>query len=155
MSRSESEYRGRLAPSPTGFLHLGHARTFWMAQARARAANGVLVLRNDDLDRSRVRGEFVKAFLEDLKWFEFDWEEGPDVGGPCGPYNQSERIELYRAAFEMLRESGDLFPCTCSRQDVLRALQAPHQGEEEPVYPGTCREKKLAEIPSGTKINWR
>src|SRR5512135_877571 len=75
-------YRGRLAPSPTGFLHLGHARTFWWAQGRSRAAGGSLVLRNEDLDRSRSRAEFVAAMLEDLRWAGLTWAEGPDVGGP-------------------------------------------------------------------------
>ncbi len=132
-------YRGRLAPSPTGYLHLGHARTFWTAQQRAREQNGTLLLRNEDLDRQRCKPEFVTAMREDLRWFGFDWQEGPDVGGPHAPYTQSERMPLYRAAFEQLRAGGFLYPCTCSRQDVLRALQAPHQGEDEPVYPGTCR----------------
>lgn len=132
-------YRGRLAPSPTGYLHLGHARTFWTAQQRASEQGGALVLRNEDLDRQRCKPEFVTAMLEDLRWFGFEWQEGPDVGGPHAPYTQSERMPLYRAAFEKLHAAGFLFSCTCSRQDVLRALQAPHQGEDEPVYPGTCR----------------
>lgn len=132
-------YRGRLAPSPTGYLHLGHARTFWTAQERASEHGGTLILRNEDLDRARCKPEFVTAMLEDLRWFGFEWQEGPDVGGPHAPYTQSERMQLYRAAFDKLRAAGFLFPCTCSRQDVLRALQAPHQGEDEPVYPGTCR----------------
>lgn len=132
-------YRGRLAPSPTGFLHLGHARTFWTAQERASEQGGPLILRNEDLDRQRCKPEFVTAMLEDLRWFGFDWQEGPDVGGPHAPYTQSERMPHYRAAFDKLRAAGFLFPCTCSRQDVLRASQAPHQGEDEPVYPGTCR----------------
>jgi glutamyl-tRNA synthetase len=148
-------YRGRLAPSPTGLLHLGHAKTFWTAQQRARAAHGELILRNEDLDRSRARPEFVSAFLEDLRWFGFTWDEGPDIGGPHAPYNQSERIELYRAEFNRLVVAGFLYPCTCSRQDVLRALQAPHQGEEEPVYPGTCRAKRIENIPADTRVNWR
>jgi glutamyl-tRNA synthetase len=132
-------YRGRLAPSPTGYLHLGHARTFWTAQQRAREQGNALILRNEDLDRQRCKPEFVTAMLEDLRWFGFEWQEGPDVGGPHAPYTQSERMPLYRAAFDKLRTGGFLFPCPCSRQDVLRALQAPHQGEDEPVYPGTCR----------------
>ena len=134
-----TQYRGRLAPSPTGYLHLGHARTFWIAQQRAQAHNGMLVLRNEDLDPARCKPEFVSALLEDLRWFGFQWQEGPDCGGPSGPYTQSERRELYAAAFEKLRQGGFLYPCTCSRQDVLRALQAPHEGEDEPLYPGTCR----------------
>ncbi len=132
-------YRGRLAPSPTGYLHLGHARTFWTAQQRAAERGGTLLLRNEDLDRQRCKPEFATAMLEDLHWFGFAWAEGPDSGGPHMPYTQSERLPHYRAAFEQLRAAGFLYACTCSRQDVLRALQAPHQGEDEPVYPGTCR----------------
>ncbi len=153
--QESKEYRGRLAPSPTGYLHLGHARTFWVAQERAREAGGKLVLRNDDLDRARVRPEFVDGFVEDLKWFGFEWDEGPDVGGPYSPYDQSARIEVYRGWFEELRRRDAVFPCTCSRQDVLRALQAPHQGEEEPIYPGTCRGKRIEDIPAGMKFSWR
>ena len=166
-------YRGRLAPSPTGLLHLGHARTFWIAQKRARSEGGILVLRNEDLDRARCKPEFVSAMFEDLRWFGFQWQEGPDCGGPFGPYSQSERQRYYLAAFERLRASGYLYPCTCSRQDVLRSLQAPHVGEDEPLYPGHCRPRSFApelatsnstasatepaigNVPPGTKINWR
>jgi len=132
-------YRGRLAPSPTGFLHLGHALTFWRAQQRARAAGGVLVLRNEDLDRARCKPAFVRAMTEDLRWFGLEWQEGPDCGGPCGPYNQCERLGLYARSFEALRAVGAVFPCFCSRKDILSALTAPHAGDEEPIYPGTCR----------------
>src|SRR2546430_779104 len=103
-------YRGRLAPSPTGLLHLGHARTFWIAQERAIANNGALILRNEDLDRARCRSEFVSAMFEDLKWFGFHWQEGPDGGGPYAPYSQSERLSLYRTAFEQLQTSGAIYP---------------------------------------------
>src|SRR6185503_6843941 len=96
-------YRSRFAPSPTGLLHLGHARTFWTAQQRVLAGNGILILRNEDLDRARCKPEFVSAMFEDLKWFGFRWQEGPDCGGPFGPYSQSERLPLYRAAFEQLK----------------------------------------------------
>jgi glutamyl-tRNA synthetase len=143
---SASSYRGRLAPSPTGRLHLGHARTFWTAQQRARAAGGVLVLRNEDLDPARTREDLAAAMLEDLRWFGFDWQEGPDVGGPCAPYEQSARRDHYLAAFERLRAAGAIYPCTCSRRDVQEAAGAPHEappGEawalDEPIYPGTCR----------------
>jgi glutamyl-tRNA synthetase len=143
MSQSNAAYRGRLAPSPTGYLHLGHARTFWIAQERAKAHGGTLVLRNEDLDRVRCKPEFVSAMIEDLEWFGFQWQEGP--------YNQSERMPLYRDAFAKLKDGGFLFPCVCSRKDVQRALQAPHQGDEEPVYPGTCRGRTGA----SRKANWR
>ena len=98
------------------------------------------MLRNEDLDRDRCRPEFVTAMLEDLRWFGFQWQEGPDCGGPCGHYSQSERRTFYIGAFERLRAGGFIYPCKCSRRDVERAMQAPHQGDEEPVYPGTCRE---------------
>lgn len=132
-------YRGRLAPSPTGLLHIGHAGTFWTAFERARESNGILVLRNEDLDGARCKPEFVDAMLADLRWLGVEWQEGPDRGGPFGPYNQSQRHAQYLAAFNTLRERGCVYPCSCSRQDVLRALQAPHATEDEPVYPGTCR----------------
>jgi glutamyl-tRNA synthetase len=132
-------YRGRLAPSPTGYLHIGHARTFWTAAQRAQAAGGTLVFRNEDLYTARSRPEFVQAMMEDLRWFGLSWQEGPDCGGPRGPYAQSQRQPLYLTGFEKLRSGGWLYPCYCSRQDVLRALQAPHADEEEPIYPGTCR----------------
>lgn len=132
-------YRGRLAPSPTGHLHLGHARTFWTAQQRAEAAGGVLVLRNEDLDPDRCRAEFVQAMFEDLRWFGLRWQEGPDCGGPFAPYTQSERRAHYVEAFQRLRAGGFIYPCRCSRRDVQRALQAPHAADDEPVYPGTCR----------------
>lgn len=146
-------YRGRLAPSPTGYLHLGHARTFWIAQERAQAAGGTLILRNDDLDRARCRPEFVAAMYEDLRWFGLHWSEGPDLGGPHAPYDQSARLPIYIAAFERLRTTGLLYPCACSRQDVLRALTAPHPGEEEPLYPGTCRSASPDRARVG--VNWR
>ena len=132
-------YRGRLAPSPTGLLHLGHARTFWIAQQRAQAAGGVLVLRNEDLDATRCRPEFVAAMIEDLRWFGFEWQEGTDVGGPFAPYNQSDRRAFYVEAFHKLLAGGFIYPCVCSRRDVQRAAQAPNLGDEEPLYPGTCR----------------
>ncbi len=149
-------YRGRLAPSPTGFLHEGHARTFWTAQERAEAAGGVLVLRNEDLDPGRSRAAFVEAMMEDLRWFGLRWQEGPDCGGPHAPYAQSKRGDFYRAGFERLRREGRIYPCYCSRQDVLRALQAPHAGEEEPVYPGTCRPTAKEAARAGSRPpSWR
>jgi glutamyl-tRNA synthetase len=140
MSHSEKIYRGRLAPSPTGHLHLGHARTFWIAQQRARSCGGTLVLRNEDLDAQRFKMEFVESMIEDMKWFGFEWSEGPDCGGAFGPYNQSERVPLYQEALEGLRAGGFLYPCVCSRKDIQAAVRAPHADDDlEPVYPGTCR----------------
>jgi glutamyl-tRNA synthetase len=159
-----SSYRGRLAPSPTGYLHLGHARTFWAAQQRARAAGGTLILRNDDLDTARCRPEFVTAMIEDLAWFGFRWTEGPDLGGPHAPYDQSKRRAHYVAAFEGLRASGAIYPCTCSRKDVQSAASAPHEAalNDEPHYPGTCRPENLSPNERARRaafardgVNWR
>lgn len=150
-------YRSRLAPSPTGHLHLGHARTFWIAQQRARAAGGALVLRNDDLDSTRYHMDFVAAMLEDLRWLGLAWDEGPDRGGPHAPYNQSERRLLYRAALEKLHAARLIFPCTRSRRDVLDATTAPH-ADDEPVYPRAFRPPADAPLPplgETVTVNWR
>jgi glutamyl-tRNA synthetase len=159
---SSVQYRGRLAPSPTGFLHIGHARTFWTAQQRAAEAQGVLVLRSDDIDAVRAKMAFAEAMLEDLRWLGFRWQEGPDCGGPFGPYEQSRRRPFYQAAFERLQASGRIYPCACTRQDVLRATQAPHATDEGPIYPGTCRPNPGVRLPqnadqprAASKFNWR
>ncbi len=152
-----SSYRGRLAPSPTGYLHLGHARTFWLAHRRARSADGQLVFRNEDLDFQRCKPQFVDAMYEDLCWLGLDWDEGPDVGGPFGPYSQSQRQEFYLANWRKLRDGGFIYPCTCSRKDLDRALAAPHEDDDETPYPGTCREKLASacdwDSPAG--VSWR
>lgn len=162
MVSTSPTYRGRLAPSPTGHLHLGHARTFWVAAERARATGGTLVLRNDDLDSTRFRLDFVGAMLEDLRWLGFEWQEGPDVGGPFAPYNQSERMPIYRAALARLHAAGAIFPCTRSRRDVLEAIGAPHEGaggeNDEPVYPPQFRPSIDAPLPplfEKIAVNWR
>lgn len=153
-----SAYRGRLAPSPTGHLHLGHARTFWIAQQRAQAAGGTLLLRNEDLDRARCRPEYVAAMLEDLRWFGFDWQEGPDCGGRHTPYDQSSRLDHYRAAFEQLRAAGHLYPCTCSRRDIAESAGAPHEtgigGGDEPLYSGRCRPERLDPAEHARRADW-
>src|SRR5580704_10838895 len=119
-------YRGRVAPSPTGYLHLGHARTFWTAQQRALTRKGILVLRNEDLDTARSKPGFVSAMLEDLRWFGFQWQEGPDCGGNFGPYSQSERHHFYSAALEKLLAGNFIYRCSCSRKDLQSAANAPH-----------------------------
>jgi len=132
-------YRGRLAPSPTGFLHLGHARTFWTAAQRAAKHGGQLIFRNEDLDPQRCRPEFAQAMLDDLRWLGIEWTEGPDRGGPLGPYTQSERNGFYMDAWRKLRDRAMIYPCTCSRKDVAQAAGAPNDLDDEPVYPGRCR----------------
>jgi glutamyl-tRNA synthetase len=151
-------YRGRLAPSPTGYLHLGHARTFWTAHQRARACAGTLIFRNEDIDQQRSRPEFAQAMYKDLRWLGLDWDEGPDrPGSPVGPYSQSQRHDFYLEAWRRLRDGGFIYPCTCSRKDLERALAAPHEDDDEIHYPGVCR-ARLAEAhtwqsPAG--VSWR
>jgi len=153
----ELKYRGRIAPSPTGYLHLGHARTFWIAQQRTRAADGILVFRNEDLDVQRCRVEFVEAMYEDLRWLGLSWQEGPDVGGPFTPYSQSQRREFYLEAWRKLRDEGAIYPCTCSRKDLEQALSAPHDDADEIPYPGTCRPKPWSarNFRSPAGLSWR
>jgi len=113
---------------------------------------GELILRNDDLDSTRFKMEFADAMLEDLRWFGFEWSEGPDIGGPSTPYNQSERMEFYRAALEELRAGNFIYPCTCSRKDIQAATRAPHANDDdEPIYPGTCRNKSFKLKVEGCK----
>ena len=135
-------YRGRLAPSPTGLLHIGHARTFRIAAQRARERGGQLILRNEDLDQQRCRPEFVQAMFEDLRWLGITWHEGPDCGGPFVAYTQSERRNWYLEAWKKLSQLGVIYPCTCSRKDVALAAGAPNEGDDEPLYPGTCRPRE-------------
>jgi len=152
-----SPYRGRLAPSPTGLLHIGHACTFWTAYQRALEHNGTLVFRNEDLDPQRSKAKFAEAMMEDLRWLGINWQEGPDIGGPFGPYEQSRRREFYLAAWRKLRDGGFIYPCTCSRKDLANSAAAPNEGDDEPLYPGCCRgkisEASRYEVPAG--VNWR
>jgi glutamyl-tRNA synthetase len=149
-------YRGRLAPSPTGLLHLGHARTFWIAAHRAIERGGTLILRNEDLDPQRCRAKFSAAMIEDLRWLGIEWSEGPETGGPYGPYAQSERREYYLAAWRQLRDSGFIYPCTCSRKDLAHAASAPDDADDEPLYPGKCRSRLDAkEFAAPAAVNWR
>jgi glutamyl/glutaminyl-tRNA synthetase len=175
-----SPYRGRLAPSPTGYLHVGHARTFWTALLRARDAGGALVMRMEDLDPDRCRSSYADAAIEDLRWLGIRWHEGPDKGGPFAPYVQSKRRTTYIAAWRKLLRTGQLFACRCSRKDLETALGAPHERvlahpgsasgkadalDDEPLYPGTCRKYSgyipqlpgptAGELDSPGPINWR
>jgi glutamyl-tRNA synthetase len=166
-----SDYRGRLAPSPTGYLHVGHARTFWTAWQRARDAGGTLVMRMEDLDSDRSRPVYADAALEDLRWLGIRWQEGPDRGGPFGPYLQSKRRPAYFEVWRRLLIGGFLFPCKCSRKDLQAALGAPHENtsrsaeamrayklealDDEPIYPGTCRHAswQAPQLPGPTMVN--
>lgn len=147
--------RGRLAPTPTGLLHVGHARTFALAAARAGGAG--LVMRIEDLDRARCRAEFATAALDDLRWLGLSWTEGPDVGGPHGPYRQSERTDWFLDVWRRLEETGAIYPSPHSRRDVEAAAMAPHvaAAEGESIFPAALRpaRRERAALPGG--VPWR
>jgi glutamyl-tRNA synthetase len=138
--------RGRYAPSPTGALHLGNLRTALLAWLLARSVGGAFILRMEDLDTPRVRPGAAQRILDDLRWLDLDWDEGPDVGGPYGPYTQSARQAIYLGELARLRTAGLLYPCYCSRaelhapRDGASIASAPHAGDQPPRYAGTCRE---------------
>jgi glutamyl-tRNA synthetase len=150
-----TSYRGRLAPSPTGYLHLGHARTFLIAAQRAHEFGGKLIFRNEDLDPDRCRPEYVSAMYEDLRWLGLQWTEGSDCGGPNAPYSQSQRRALYLNTWRSLRDGGFLYPCTCSRKELALAATAPNDTDDEPIYPGKCRGTKADAFDSPAGVNWR
>lgn len=132
--------RGRFAPTPSGPLHIGNARTALLAWLQMRSAGGTFVLRMENIDKPRSRPALAMQIVDDLRWLGLDWEEGPDVGGPYGPYVQSMREDLYESALEKLRGDGLLYPCYCSRAELAAIASAPHGlSSEGPVYPGTCR----------------
>ncbi|MGH9643841.1 MAG: tRNA glutamyl-Q(34) synthetase GluQRS, partial [Terriglobales bacterium] len=143
-------------PSPTGLLHIGHARTFWTAFQRAKERDGTLILRNEDLDPQRSRPEFARVMIEDLQWLGIRWTEGPVCGGDFGPYAQSERRPHYLEAWRRLRDGGFIYPCTCSRKDLAQAASAPNDSDDEPIYPGRCRGREdAASFADPAGVNWR
>ncbi|MGG4032512.1 tRNA glutamyl-Q(34) synthetase GluQRS [Paenibacillus cisolokensis] len=138
--------RGRFAPTPSGFLHIGNARTALLAWLQVRKAGGQFLLRMEDIDKPRSRPEYARQIIDDLRWLGLDWDEGPDVGGPFAPYVQSEREALYEEALSKLDAAGLLYPCYCSRAELQAIASAPHGlASEGPAYPGTCRELTAAE----------
>ncbi|MET1025783.1 MAG: tRNA glutamyl-Q(34) synthetase GluQRS [Dongiaceae bacterium] len=120
----------RFAPSPTGYLHLGHLQSALIGWQAARSAGGHFLLRIEDIDAARCRRDFEQAMIEDLAWAGLDWD------GPVR--RQSDHLDDYRAALAKLQQIGLIYPCFCSRKDIAAAASAPH-GPEGPVYPGTCR----------------
>ncbi len=129
----------RFAPSPTGYLHIGNARTAVFNYLLARRTGGRLILRLEDTDRERSESRYADAILEDLAWLGLSWDEGPDVGGPSAPYEQSRRLEHYREALDRLIRSGRAYPCFCSRQE-LRAMRERQAAKGlPPRYDNRCR----------------
>lgn len=151
--------RGRYAPSPTGEIHLGNASTALLSWLSIRARGGAYVMRLEDLDAPRVRDGAAERVLEDLAWLGLDWDEGWDRGGPHAPYIQSARLDRYEEAFERLREAGLVYPCFCTRRDVVAAASAPQSPGDEVRYPGTCRGLSPKEVErkkeEGRAPSWR
>lgn len=150
------KYRGRIAPTPSGYLHEGHAQTFRVAWQRARGAGGVLVFRNDDLDTDRCRPEFARAAIEDLRSLGLEWDEGPDVGGSYGPYSQSEKYEHYLEAWQKLRDAGVIYPCKCSRSEI-KSFNLKSFDNEEFLFPSELRpdKREVGVYEKPGEVNWR
>ncbi|MFM7205578.1 MAG: glutamate--tRNA ligase family protein [Planctomycetaceae bacterium] len=155
--------RGRIAPTPTGLLHAGHARTFTLAAERARGAG--LVMRIEDLDGPRCRPEYTAAALDDLRWLGLDWTEGPDVGGGHAPYVQSERAAWFLDVWRRLEAAGAVYPSPHSRRDVEEAATAPHASgpesreahDETPdrVFPPALRPTRWNRAADPGGVPWR
>ena len=141
-----SDVRVRLAPSPTGPMHVGTAYIFLFNRAFAHSQGGGIVLRIEDTDQTRSRPEYEQRLIESLRWLGLDWDEGPDVGGPCGPYRQSERLQIYGRHVEELIDGGHAYRCFCSteRLDALRAEQSANK--ERLGYDGHCRNLSATEV---------
>ncbi|HYG75738.1 MAG TPA: tRNA glutamyl-Q(34) synthetase GluQRS [Planctomycetota bacterium] len=165
----------RLAPSPTGVLHLGNVRTFLWAWLSARSQGGRMIMRIEDLE-TRARPGVIEKILDDLAWMGFDWDEGPRydassstmvnmcaTGGSAivgqTSYIQSERRTYYETIHDKLLRSNAIYPCVCTRADIAAAQSAPHEGDVEPRYPGTCRGRFAnaaeAEAFAGKPPAWR
>ena len=154
--KAKQAYRGRLAPTPSGFLHQGHVRTFHTAWDRARSAGGALVFRMDDLDPARCTEKYAKACIEDMQGMGLDWDEGPGKGGPYGPYNQSRRSELYFNTLRTLHEKGYIYPCLKTRREIS-AAGILDSSRKEYLYPESFRPDSTDELTQDFpgSYNWR
>src|SRR6516225_5698907 len=139
MANDSPGVRVRFAPSPTGFLHVGGARTALYNHLHARVTGGVCVLRIEDTDTERSTDESTRAIFDALRWLGLGWDEGPGVGGPYGPYFQAERRPLYADAARRLEEAGHAYPCFCTAEELeTRRVERLARGES-PGYDGRCR----------------
>jgi glutamyl/glutaminyl-tRNA synthetase len=165
-------YRGRLAPTPSGAMHLGHAQTFYIAWKRAQDSEGQLVLRIEDLDKVRCRPQYLDQLIDDLQWLGLNWQEGPQikqcgtddslVESSCGPFEQSNRMDFYLAAWLVLYRGGFIYPSPHSRKEISQlSISAPHEEgnvSAEPIFPSCCRMSE-AQVPKDLahpgNSNWR
>ncbi len=155
-----SEVRVRFAPSPTGKLHIGGARTAIYNWAFARAMGGTFVLRIEDTDPTRSTEENTQIILRAMRWLGLDWDEGPEAGGEYGPYTQTERLDTYREALEKLKAEGKVYPCFCSKEELdAKRAAAEQNGQAYSGYDRTCRdidpEEAQRRIDAGEEHVWR
>ncbi len=131
--------RVRFAPSPTGQVHVGNARTALFNWLFARQQGGVFILRIEDTDLERSEARYETQLIEDVKWLGLDWDEGPDVGGPYPPYRQSDKWQVYRDHAERLVSEGKAYRCFCTQEALERQREQAMAQHLPPNYPGTCR----------------
>ena len=154
--KQQKTYRGRIAPTPSGYLHEGHASTFKIAWRRARERDGCVIYRNDDLDKMRCSEEFSRAAMDDLEGLKINWDEGPDCGGKYGPYNQSERAEKYVSTLLKLANNGLVYPCAKSRKEI-QSFEIKAKVGNEYLFPLELRpiQKHYEKAEVDLNTNWR
>src|SRR5665213_4539923 len=135
----------RFAPSPTGSLHLGNARTAFFSHLWARKSGGRFILRIEDTDAERSRLRYRDELMAEMRWLGLDWDEGPDIGGPSAPYSQSERGEFYRSLFARLQASDLTYHCYCTAEDLELSRKLQRMAGKPPRYAGSCRHLTAAE----------
>src|SRR5579872_5737892 len=144
--KKDKKVRVRFAPSPTGQLHVGNARTALFNWLFARQRGGVNVLRIEDTDVERSEARYETQLLEDLKWLGLDWDEGPDVGGAYAPYRQSDRMNIYQAAADVLVQERKAYYCFCTVEELERDREQAMKEGRQPVYSGKCRELDAVDV---------
>ena len=142
----KKQVRVRFAPSPTGDLHVGNIRTALFDWAYARHTGGTFIFRIEDTDRERVTDEYIQAAIDTLKWLGLTWDEGPEVGGPNGPYLQSQRLDLYATWAAKFLEQKDAYKCYCSADELEAVREAQRAANQAPGYNGNCRDLSIDQI---------
>lgn len=148
--RTNEKPVGRFAPSPTGFMHLGNVWAALLAWLSVKSQNGTMILRVEDLDPDRSKPHFTERIVSDMKWLGLDWDEGPQLGGDFGPYNQDQRRHIYESALKALQDRGMVYPCFCTRKE-LRAASAPHREDGVFIYNGKCKHLSQEALDEGLK----
>jgi len=155
-SSINNPYRGRIAPTPSGYLHAGNISTFKIAQERAQEKNGSLTLRIEDIDKDRCKDIYLSACIEDLKKFDITCNEGYGIGGEFAPYIQSERIAFYKKNLQNLIEHGFVYQCFCSRSEIAEKSNPSAFDENEKIFPKELRNESTPSLLENfTKYNWR